>query len=82
MKKLVLSREEKAIERALLRGEFRPVKKAEFERTAAAIARLRKDAVVSIRVNSQDLRSLKKKAKRLGVPYQSFVAELIHRYAA
>jgi predicted DNA binding CopG/RHH family protein len=82
MKKIRLTKEEKAIENAILRGEYKPVPKAEFEQIAEAIARRKKDAVISIRVNSRDLESIKKKAKRLGVPYQTVVSELIHHYAA
>ncbi|MBI5623451.1 MAG: hypothetical protein HY924_06720 [Elusimicrobia bacterium] len=82
MKKIKLSRSEKAIERALLRGEYRPVKEAEFNRIAEAVARRKKDAVLTIRVNGADLASIKEKAKRMGIPYQSFVSELIHQYAA
>jgi predicted DNA binding CopG/RHH family protein len=81
MKKIKLSRSERAIEAALVRGEYRPVKKAEFDRIAEAIARRKKDAVLNIRVNSQDLDNIKKKAKQMGVPYQTFVSELIHQYA-
>lgn len=81
MKKIKLSRSEKAIEAALVRGEYRPVKKAEFDRIAEAIARRKKDAVLNIRINSQDLDSIKQKAKQMGVPYQTFVSELIHQYA-
>ena len=81
MKKIKLSRSEKAIEAALVRGEYRPVKKAEFDRIAEAIARRKKDAVLNIRVNSQDLDNIKQKAKQMGVPYQTFVSELIHQYA-
>ena len=81
MRKIKLSRSEKAIEAALVRGEYRPVKKAEFDRIAEAIARRKKDAVLNIRVNSQDLDSIKQKAKQMGVPYQTFVSELIHQYA-
>lgn len=81
MKRIKLSRSEKAIEAALVRGEYRPVKKAEFDRIAEAIARRKKDAVLNIRVNSQDLDRIKQKAKQMGVPYQTFVSELIHQYA-
>jgi predicted DNA binding CopG/RHH family protein len=81
MKKIKLSRSEKAIEAALLRGEYRPVKKADYDRIAEAIARRKKDTVLNIRVNSQDLDSIKQKAKQMGVPYQTFVSELIHQYA-
>jgi predicted DNA binding CopG/RHH family protein len=81
MKKIKLTRSEKAIEAALVRGEYRPVKKAEFDRIAEAIARRKKDAVLNIRVNSRDLDSIKQKAKQMGIPYQTFVSELIHQYA-
>ncbi len=81
MKKIKLSRSEKAIEAALVRGEYRPVKRAEFDRIAEAIARRKKDAVLNIRVNSHDLDNIKQKAKQMGIPYQTFVSELIHQYA-
>ena len=81
MKKIKLSRSEKAIEAALVRGEYRPVKKAEFDRIAEAIAKRKKDAVLNIRINRGDLESIKYKAKKMGIPYQTFVSELIHQYA-
>lgn len=81
-KRITLTRSEQAIERAVARGEYRPAPREEFERIAAAIARRKKDAVLNVRVNSQDLKSLKQKAKKLGIPYQTFVSELIHQYAA
>ena len=82
MRKVTLSREEQAIERALLHGEYKNVTPATFEDIAQAIARRKKDAVISIRVNAQDLHHIKQKAKRLGVKYQTFLSELIHRIAA
>ena len=55
--------------------------RAEFDEIAQAIARRKKDAVLNIRVNSQDLATIKQKAKNLGVPYQTLVSELLHHYA-
>ncbi len=81
-KKIMLTRSEQAIERAIGRGEYRPASQEEFNRIAEELARRRKDAVLNIRVNSHDLESLKKKAKKMGIPYQTFVSELIHQYAA
>ena len=80
-KRIILSRSEKAIEGAVLRGEYRRASQEEFNRIAEAIARRKKDAVLNIRVNSQDLENIKQKAKRIGIPYQTFVSELIHQYA-
>lgn len=77
-KKIKLGRSEQAIER----GEFRPASNEEFNRIAEAVARRKKDAVLNVRVNSHDLECLKQKAKRMGIPYQTFVSELIHQYAS
>ena len=81
-KRIVLTPAEKAIERAIERGEYRRASQEEFDRIAEAIARRKKDAVLNIRVNSEDLDSIKQKARKMGIPYQTFVSELIHQYAA
>ena len=54
MRQLKLTREEQAIEDVLLRGEYRDVDKREFEEMAHAVAHRRRDALLSIRVNSED----------------------------
>ena len=78
MRRTKLTRQEKAIESALLKGEYANVDKAEFQRIAQAIQARRKDSVLNIRVNSQDLRNIKEKARKLGVKYQSFISEVLH----
>lgn len=81
MRRFKLTRQEKMIEDALIKGEYVDIHKAEFEDIAQSIARRRKDAVLNIRVNSQDLSEIKEKSKRLGVRYQTFLSEFIHRLA-
>jgi len=81
MKRIKLTKEERAIENALLRGEYVPLGPAAAQRVAKAIAARRKDAVLNIRINSQDLNNLKQKASKLGVPYQTFISEILHHYA-
>ena len=81
MRRMTLSRGEREIEQALVRGEYVDVGKSEFEEIAQAVAHRRKDAVLNIRVNSQDLKAIKEKAQRHGIKYQTFVAELLHRIA-
>ncbi len=81
-KRIRLTRSEQAFERAAARGEFRLGSQEEFNRIAEAIARRKKDAVLNIRVNGEDLAIIKRKAKKMGIPYQTFVSELIHQYAA
>lgn len=80
-REIKLTRQEKEIEAALVRGEYVPVPKEEFDRIAKAIEARRKDAVLNIRVNRHDLESLKQKAAKLGVKYQTFIAEILHRVA-
>ncbi len=81
MRKIKLTKQERAIEKGLLRGEYVPLAAAEAQAVAKAIAARRKDAVLNIRINSQDLSQLKQKAKHLGVPYQTFISEILHHYA-
>ena len=81
MRRMKLTRQEREIEEAMLRGEYVKASKAEIEEMARALARRRKDAVLNIRVNSYDLKAIKHKAQRLGIKYQTFIAELLHRVA-
>ena len=82
MRSARLDKSEKAIERSLIRGEFAPVGRMEFERIAKSLAMRKKDAVINIRVNKKDLEIIKRKARRYGVGYQTLLSELIHRAAA
>ncbi|MFH1189902.1 MAG: antitoxin [Candidatus Omnitrophota bacterium] len=79
MRKIKLTREERAIENSL--EQFVPVDKQEYEQIINAIAARKKDAVLNIRVNSHDLKSIKHKAEQLGIRYQTFISEVIHRIA-
>ena len=82
MKRIVLAKEEKEIEQALVRGEYELSSQVDIQRIGEAIARRKKDMVLNIRVNSQDIREIKLKAKQLGVPYQTFISEILHSIAA
>ena len=65
MKKL--TKNEKKIESALINGEFMDVGKTEFETIAQSLAARKKDAVLNIRVNREDLKKIKSKAKKYGI---------------
>ncbi len=45
-----------------------------------AKAMFRKDARINIRLPSKDLRSLQKRALAEGIPYQTLVASVLHKY--
>ncbi len=45
-----------------------------------AEAMFRKDARINIRLTSKDLRGLQKKALSEGIPYQTLIASILHKY--
>lgn len=79
IERIKLTPYEKRIEAAA--DEYRPVSKKEFDEIARMLERRKKDAVLNIRLNQGDLDSLKHKAAKLGVKYQTFISEILHRVA-
>ena len=79
MRRIKLSRAEKTIEDHM--DEYVPVSKSEYHAIAQALEDRRKDAVLNIRVNRQDLEGIKQKAQRLGIRYQTFISEILHKVA-
>ena len=77
-----LSKEEKNILRSVERGEWRSTARKEELRKYQEAARhtLKKDARLNIRISSHDLETLRKEAVEEGLPYQTFVASLLHKY--
>lgn len=45
-----------------------------------AEAMFRKDARINIRLTSKDLRGLQSKALAEGIPYQTLIASILHKY--
>ena len=81
MARLNVTTQDKSLEDSLATGEILSVNPDEFHRIAQSIAERKKDAVVNVRINSLDLQSLKEKARKMGVKYQTFISELLHRVA-
>ena len=83
MKTNLTKKEEKELMASVERGEWRPVKNSEKELIRIRdIARqtLRKDARINIRLTKRDFFNLKSKAVREGIPYQTLVSSVIHKY--
>ncbi len=77
--------EENELVAAYARGEFRPVKDQKREKQAAVQAAkryLRKDARINIRLSSADLEMLKQRAAEEGLPYQSLIASVLHKFVS
>ena len=67
------------------RGEWRPVRnqKGEIARfQAMAEATLLKNRRVNIRISSRDLEGLQARAAEEGVPYQTLMASVLHKYVS
>ncbi len=80
-----LDQEEKQLLGSFERGEWRSVegRGVEFERYREyARATFKKDRRVNIRISSKDLEALQKRALQEGIPYQTLMASILHKYAA
>ncbi|MDA3922676.1 MAG: hypothetical protein PF501_18665 [Salinisphaera sp.] len=78
-----LDREEREILEAFEAGRTQSVKNAldtKKRHEAYAEAMFKKDARINIRITSRDLRGLQKKALADGIPYQTLVASILHKY--
>lgn len=78
-----LSSEEREILEAFDKGTLKRSKKAaktQKRHQEYAEAMFKKDARINIRLSSKDLRGLQKKALAEGIPYQTLVASILHKY--
>jgi predicted DNA binding CopG/RHH family protein len=67
------------------RGEWQPIegRKEAFARYRDyARTTFKKDRRVNIRISSKDLEALQKRALEEGIPYQTLLASILHKYAA
>jgi predicted DNA binding CopG/RHH family protein len=79
-----LSKEEKELSESVERGEWRRVSNFEKEKrnaVLAARATLRKDKRVNIRISQIDLDYLQKRAYEEGIPYQTLMSSVLHKFA-
>ncbi|TKB70056.1 MAG: antitoxin [Nitrospira sp.] len=84
-KKLVLDQDEEQLITDYERGAFRPVKNQDMARKEAMEAArryVRKDARINIRLSTADLELLKQRAAEEGLPYQSLIASILHKYVS
>ena len=78
-----LDQEEREILEAFVSGNVKRSKDAaeiQKRHQEYAEAMFRKDARINIRLPSKDLRGLQKKALAEGIPYQTLIASILHKY--
>ena len=81
--KTKLSKEEKGILESFEKGEWVPVadfSKRKKELMEYARNTLRKDKRLNIRISERDLVELQRKAIKEGLPYQTYVSSIIHKF--
>ena len=80
-----LDQEEKDLLASVESGEWHSVRNLKEESDSAKKAAenfLRKDERITLRISSSDLTRLKQKAAYKGLPYQTFIASVLHEYAS
>jgi predicted DNA binding CopG/RHH family protein len=81
--KTKLTKEEKEIVKSFEKGEWVPVtdlSRRKKELMQYARDTLKKDKRLNIRISERDLVELQRKAVREGLPYQTFVSSIIHKF--
>jgi len=84
MKKLKLDKEEQEILDAFDAGEFQSDmsdSRKEFIEASAAQT-FKKDKRINIRISGRDLVAIQRRALEEGMPYQTLVASILHKYVS
>jgi predicted DNA binding CopG/RHH family protein len=80
-----LDEEEKELIRSIENEEWVDSRESAKQKKLAkeyAEATIRKDKRMNIRISERDLKNLKRKALEEGIPYQTMVSMILHKYLA
>ena len=79
-----LSKEEKEILKDFEAGEFKSVLTPKRKQMLQATAEetFKKDKRINIRISSRDLEALQRRALEEGIPYQTLVSSVLHKYVS
>jgi len=73
-----LTKEERTIENSI--DSLVPVSGDKRNRVESIIARARKNKAISLRIAEYDLEKLKERAENDGIPYQTLITTVLHKY--
>ncbi len=85
MESIRLDDEEQELLRSYEEEEWQSVSQVEEEKARYqdyAHATFRKDARVNIRISSKDLEAIQKRAIEEGIPYQTLMASILHKFVS
>jgi predicted DNA binding CopG/RHH family protein len=77
-KKIELDRFETDVEAHI--DEYVAIKGKKRERIESILERGRKSKNINIRISQYDLANLKRKAEAEGIPYQTLITSILHKY--
>jgi len=82
MKTIQLDKEEQEILDAYEAGEFKSVMTDERKKSIEQIAAetFKKDKRINIRLSGRDLSAIQRRALKEGIPYQTLVTSILHKY--
>jgi predicted DNA binding CopG/RHH family protein len=80
-KKIILDEYEKEILEAYEDGRLKPSKSQTDFQTIASNT-LKKNRKINIRISENDLSALQRRAAREGIPYQTLIGSVLHKYAS
>ena len=78
-----VDKEEKELMESIEQEAWRPVKNLNREKEkalAAARNTLKKDKRINLRLSQKDYQQIQLKAIEEGIPYQTFISSIIHKY--
>ncbi|MFO7667064.1 MAG: antitoxin [Desulfobacterales bacterium] len=78
-----IDRGEKELMESIERDEWKPVKNLKQEKEKAIVAArntLKKDKRINLRLSEKDYHQIQIKAIEEGIPYQTFISSIIHKY--
>jgi len=76
--KFELTEEEKQIENEM--DQYKSVSEEKKEKIEKIIDQTKKNKAISLRINNYDLEKIKEKAEKEGVPYQTLITNILHKY--
>ncbi len=84
MKEIQLDKEEQEILDAYETGVFKSVMTDQRKKAIeqAATETFKKDKRINIRLSGRDLSAIKRRALEEGIPYQTLVASILHKYVS
>jgi len=78
-----IDKEERDLMESIEQDQWKPVKNIEQEKEKAIMAArntLKKDKRINLRLSQKDYHQIQIKAIEEGIPYQTFISSIIHKY--